>query len=575
VDFKLAFQRLTGRHVLGPGVFWSTFAFGVVAHALGSSDIGNGNAVARLMAVAVAHLALMATIYATRLISLRLKPALIGLVIVAVGYVLAGAVRGLTLQILLYGFGVAESGYSNYRLFGGIVVMTTGLVWAAFAFGIKAEWGSKRAALSARKQQLESLLSASENRLEVEAADTMSTIESMLQTALLPELAESPQRALTKLQSLINDTLRPLSAQLASNQPKLELDRLDPSAYQFRWRTFLTHLRLRESSRPFILGLTLATLAVNGFVQYIPSVSVIWLLVLSFGVIAGALSISRFVLARWVDLLTPGIRVIVVLGVLFICGFGSGIIVLSLAENQFVTFTLSVNGGIASALLGALFGINDAATKEIEVIEQQLKNYEHRLRWTIAALNGQHWMQKKQFARKIHGPIQSEVAAAAIRIERSLSTGEVTESGEVALQNLRDRLAKILDDTKGTSDVRPVLAEIAETWHGLCEVNVDMAADVEAALKLDSICVETVLEIAREACSNAIRHGSAETIHLAVQMAEPDLVLLTVQNDGTKVDAQAKRGVGSAYLDDCTYSHDLEMTATGATLTATIPYRAN
>jgi signal transduction histidine kinase len=366
-----------------------------------------------------------------------------------------------------------------------------------------------------------------------------------------------------------------LSAQLASNQPKLELDRLDPSAYKFRWRTFLTHLRLKESSRPFILGLTLATLAVNGFVQYIPSVSIIWLLVLSFAVIAGTLSISRFVLARWVDLLPAGIRVIVVLGVLFLCGFGSGIVVLSLAENQFVTLTLSVNGGIASALLGSLFGINHAATKEIESIEQQLKNYEHRLRWTIAALNGQHWMQKKQFARKIHGPIQSEVAAAAIRIERSLNTGEVNESGEVALKNLRDRLAKILDDTKGTSDVRPVLAEIAETWHGLCQVDVDMTADVEAQLKLDSICCETVLEIAREACSNAIRHGSAETIHLVVEMAQPDLVLLTVQNDGTKVDVQAKRGVGSAYLDDCTYSHDLEMTATGATLTATIPYRAN
>jgi hypothetical protein len=392
VDFKLAFQRLTGRHVLGPGVFWSTFVAGVVAHALGSSDLGNGNILARLTAVALAHLALMATIYATRFLSLRLKPSLIGLIIVVAGYVLAGAVRGLTLQILLYGFGEAESGFSTYRLFGGIVVMTTGLVWAAFAFGIKAEWGAKRAALSATKQQLESLLSASENRLEVEAADTMSTIESMLQTALLPELAESPQRALSKLQSLINDTLRPLSAQLASNQPKLELERLDPSAYQFRWRTFLTHLRLKESSRPVVLGLTLATFAVNGFVQYIPGVSVIWLLALAFAAIAGTLSISKFVLARWVDLLPPGIRFFVVLGVLFLCGFGSGIVVLSLAENQFVTFTLSVNGGIASALIGALFGMNHAATKEIESIEQQLKGYEHRLRWTIAALNGQHWI---------------------------------------------------------------------------------------------------------------------------------------------------------------------------------------
>ncbi|MGK3946706.1 hypothetical protein ABK046_51135, partial [Streptomyces caeruleatus] len=80
--------------------------------------------------------------------------------------------------------------------------------------GIKAEWGAKRATLSGTKRQLESLLADSETRLGVEASDTMSTIESMLQTALLPELSESPQRALTKLQALINDTLRPLSALL-------------------------------------------------------------------------------------------------------------------------------------------------------------------------------------------------------------------------------------------------------------------------------------------------------------------------------------------------------------------------
>lgn len=451
--------------------------------------------------------------------------------------------------------------------------MTTGLIWAAFAFGIKAEWGAKRATLSATKQQLESLLADSENRLEVEASDTMSTIESMLQTALLPELAESPQRALSKLQALINDTLRPLSAMLASNQPKLELTRLDPTSYRFRWSTALTHLRLRESSRPFTIGIILASLAVNGFVKYIPEINAIALLLLSFAVIAAGLSISRYALAPLVDRLPPGIRVFAVLTALFLVGFGGGLVVLSLGDDPTVAYTLSVNGGVASALLGALFGINHAASKEMESIELQLKNYEHKLRWTIAALNGQHWLQKKQFARKIHGPIQSEVAAAAIRIERSLNTGEITESGEVVLQNLRDRLAKILDDTKGTSDVRPVLAEIAETWHGLCKIELDMSGEVETTLKQDPTCVETLLEIAREACSNAIRHGSAENIHLTLELLGTDLVKLTVRNDGTKIDSQARRGVGSAYLDDCSYSHELEMNQAGATLTATIPFR--
>jgi signal transduction histidine kinase len=574
VDLKLAFDRLTGRHVLGPGVFWSTLAFGFLAHALGSSDLGSGNFLARLTAVTVAHLAMMAIVVLTRLAFWRLLANAATLAFVLLGYVLAGAVRGLTLQGMLFGLGAAETGYSNYRLFGGIVVMTTGLLWAAFAFGIKAEWGAKRATLSGTKQQLESLLADSENRLEVEASDTMSTIESMLQTALLPELAESPQRALTKLQALINDTLRPLSAMLASNQPKLELARLDPTAYRFRWSTALTHLRLRESSRPFTIGIILASLAVNGFVQYLPEINAISLLFLSFAVIAGGLSVSRFVFAPLVDRLPPGIRVFAVLAALFSVGFGGGLVVLSLGDDPAVAYGLSINGGVASALLGALFGINHSASKETESIELQLKNYEHRLRWTIAALNGQHWLQKKQFARKIHGPIQSEVAAAAIRIERSLTTGEVTESGEVVLHNLRDRLAKILDDTKGTSDVRPVLAEIAETWHGLCKIDLAMSDAVEATLKQDPTCVETVLEIAREACSNAIRHGSAENIHLTVELVDTDLVKLTVINDGTKVDSQSKRGVGSAYLDDCSYSHELVANSDGATLIATIPYRA-
>ena len=574
MDLKLAFDRLTGRHVFGPGVFWSTLAFGFLAHALGSSDLGPGNLLARLTAVTAAHLTMVAFLFFTRLALFRLKATYLTLGLVVGGYVLAGAIRGLTLQVALYGMGAAETGYSNYRLFGGVVVMTTGLIWAAFAFGIKAEWGAKRATLSATKQQLESLLADSETRLEVEASDTMSTIESMLQTALLPELAESPQRALSKLQALINDTLRPLSTLLASNQPKLELARLDPTAYRFRWSTALTHLRLRESSRPFTIGLILASLAVNGFVQYLPEINAISLLFLSFAVIAAGLSVSRFAIAPLVDRLPRGIRVFAVLATLFLVGFCGGLVVLSLGEDPAVAYGLSINGGVASALLGALFGINHAASKETESIELQLKNYEHKLRWTIAALNGQHWLQKKQFARKIHGPIQSEVAAAAIRIERSLSTGEVTESGEVVLQNLKDRLAKILDDTKGTSDIRPVLAEIAETWHGLCTIDLAMSDEVETTLKQDATCVETVLEIAREACSNAIRHGSAENIHLTLELADDDLVKLTVRNDGTKIDTQSRRGVGSAYLDDCSYSHELEMHPNGATLTATIPFRA-
>lgn len=574
MDFELAFKRLTGRHVLGPGVFWSTLGFGLLAHALGSGDLAGGNLPSRILSVFIAHLALMAALYLTKLLTSRLTPNLISIILVVAGYVLAGAVRGLTLQISLFELEAADTGFSIYRLVGGVVVMTTGLAWSAFAFGLKAEWGAKRAALQATKDQLETLLVDSEARLEHEASDTLSTIESMLQTALIPELMLTPQGVLTKLQSLINDTLRPLSTTLAANQPKLELVRLDPTAYRFRWRTLVTHLHLREASRPVTTAAILSVLAVNGFVKYIPDISPLLLLLMSFGLVATGLFFARFVLSRLIDGLAAGIRVPLVLITLFAISFLSGMTVLSFAHDDLVTFALSANAGVSSALVGALFGINYAASREMRSIEQQLNDYEDKLRWTIAALNGQHWLQKKQFARKIHGPIQSEVAAAAIRIERSLTRGEVTESGEAALQTLRDRLDKILKDDRAVSEVRPVLDEISETWHGLCEIDFELADDLECNLREDPICVETVLEIAREACSNAIRHGSAEHIRLEISFSTPDLVKVVVQNDGTKLDLGGNRGIGSAYLDDCTFSHDLAMTEAGTVLTATVPFRS-
>jgi signal transduction histidine kinase len=573
VDFKIAFSRLTGRHVLGPGVFWSTLGFGLLAHGLGSADIALASIPGRVAAVAIAHLAMMAVVYLVRAATFKLKPGLTSLIFVVSGYALAGAARGLILQASLFEFGIEPNGFSIYRLVGGIGVMATALAWTAFAFGIKAEWGAKRANLSATKQQLETLLAESESRLALEATDTLSTIESMLQTALIPELMVTPQLALTKLQSLINDTLRPLSASLAANQPKIDVVRLDPSAYRFHWRTLLTHLKLKESSRPVTLALILAVLAINGFVKYIPHVNPGLLILLSVTVLATGLAIERYWLSRWVDQLPVGIRVPTVLALLFTAGLVGGLVVLSQTHDLSITLSLSVNAGVAATLLGSLFGINHAAAIEMKSIENQLLDYEHTLRWTIAAVNSQHWLQKKQFARKIHGPIQSEVAAAAIRIERGLNSGEVTESGAAALQNLRDRLGKILNDTKGIADVRPVLAEITETWHGLCQIDFELSGEDEELLRRDPICVETVLEIAREACSNAIRHGSAEQIKLHLDFGASDLVRITVENDGAKTALGSRRGVGSAYLDDCTYSHSLTQTEVGTLLVATIPYR--
>ena len=571
MDLKPTFSRFIGRHVLGPGVFFTTLVYGLLAHFLGSSDLGSGNYLIRILAVAAAHIAMMAIAYGAFFLvrRWRLNQTTVGVFILGIG--IAGAVRGLILQYLLFEFDVAEEIFSPYRLYGGVVAMSTGLLWAIYAFGIKADWGTKQANLKAAQKQLEELLTEAEQKLDTEASDTMSTIESMLQTALIPELMVTPQHAVVKLQSLINDTLRPLSSFLATSQPRIEVKKLDPSVFRFKWTSLIRHLRLRDASSALPLALILSTVAVNAFTKYLPEGDVLPAMAISFFSLLVLLSFNRYVLARFVDALPAKGRFPLSLAVMFVTGLIGGLVVVLQHPGNRAMVDLAFNAAIWVTLLGMLFAMNQSATVEISNIEKQLHDNEHRLRWTIAALNAQHWLQKKQFARKLHGPVQSEVAAAAIRIERSLTSGEMTEYGETALQNLRDRLAKILHDTKGTSAVRPVLAEITETWDGLCQIEVDLPTEVEAALTQDSVCVETVLEITREACSNAIRHGSAEHIELSFGFQGCDLIEVTVANDGSSGETSTRRGIGSAYLDDCTYSHDLRMTKDGAVLTATVP----
>ncbi|MFM6966862.1 MAG: hypothetical protein ACKOWI_05825, partial [Rhodoluna sp.] len=485
----------------------------------------------------------------------------------------AGAVRGLVLQYLLFEQDIAQEIFSPYRLSGGVVAMSTGLLWAIYAFGIKADWGTKQASLRASQKQLENLLSEAEQKLDTEASDTMSTIESMLQTALIPELMVTPQHAVVKLQSLINDTLRPLSAFLATSQPRIEVKKLDPSIFRFKWTALIRHLRLRDASNALPLALILSTLSVNAFNKYLPEVQVIPAMLTSFTLLLVMLLIDRYIIATYVDRLPSKFRFPLSIVVLSFTGLISGLVFIAEYPGNRAMLELTTVAAIWVPLLGALFAMNQSATREIATIEGELKSNEHRLRWMIAELNAQHWLQKKQFARKLHGPVQSEVAAAAIRIERSLTSGEMTEYGETALQNLRDRLAKILHDTKGTSAVRPVLTEITETWQGLCDIEVELPTDVEAALVQDSVCVETVLEITREACSNAIRHGSADEIRLTISFSGDDLIEVKVANNGTSGEVSSRRGLGSAYLEDCTYSHELRLTSDGAVLTATVPIR--
>jgi signal transduction histidine kinase len=223
--------------------------------------------------------------------------------------------------------------------------------------------------------------------------------------------------------------------------------------------------------------------------------------------------------------------------------------------------------------LGFVFGLGSAADLEIQRIQTAQIVNANRIRWNTARFYATHWFQKRQYARKLHGPMQAEILAHVIRLEQSLVAGDSAQPP--ALNSRADLEAKLLELLNAPRvDLRPdeVLADLAETWEGICTIDVSFDEGLPQALIQDQIACETVLEIIREATSNAIQHGGATEIRVCVASGIEDCVSLTVTDNGSGVgDDSGEKGQGSRYLEECTVEYALESGSFGASLTAKIP----
>jgi signal transduction histidine kinase len=114
--------------------------------------------------------------------------------------------------------------------------------------------------------------------------------------------------------------------------------------------------------------------------------------------------------------------------------------------------------------------------------------------------------------------------------------------------------------------------KLAKLWSGVVEIDVHCDRNTAALLETVQTTSSIVIEIVREAVSNAIRHGDAShiSIDISVNEAASDVVV-TVINNGALVPEHPVSGIGSQQLDDMTLTWSRENRADGVSLTATVP----
>jgi signal transduction histidine kinase len=174
------------------------------------------------------------------------------------------------------------------------------------------------------------------------------------------------------------------------------------------------------------------------------------------------------------------------------------------------------------------------------------------LNWQTHVMQQGIWAERMRLGRYLHGSVQAALTSTALQIETSVAKGvdsaDIVASVSPKLRELIADLERRSDATPEPVDVTAVLGQITTVWSRVATIDCEVDALAQRACSEDPDAAEKVVEIAREAITNSIRHGRAGSVHVTVARSNDGSIVITVRDDGSAGSGTA--GFGSAMLDD-------------------------
>ncbi len=187
--------------------------------------------------------------------------------------------------------------------------------------------------------------------------------------------------------------------------------------------------------------------------------------------------------------------------------------------------------------LAALASVVLLAALWIALLRGQVRRQTAALRHRIeaeAALE-----ERQRIAREFHDTLEQELAGVSLRLD-ALATRVADEKGRTLVENSRHLVARIQSETRDLigdlRDPAEAAGDLATALEGVAarhnadsgaEVRLDSAADLPL---LPAATVHDLRMIAREAVTNALRHGGANRVTISVEESAGKIALRVIDN---------------------------------------------
>lgn len=556
--------------------FWLTFTGAVIASFVSTS--GGISMAFRLGVVGVGQVILWAPLVLGRWAVLRMDPGRrTPIAIVILGAFCLGA----TARTLFIGFAFIwevgpEAALWPTRIFGSFG--TIGLVFAVTGYAVSSAREQRR-----RIQELEGIQADLERSvvdvrvgIEERGEQSVQRVRGILEAELAALQPSDASAAVESLERMARDVVRPLSHELAE-APTVQLVDGPRFGAQVSWVTVLDLAARGRPFRPLATAILMLILALGSIGAYPPAaVRFLPLPLAAYLVVA----IANSMVARLFGERPLRARLMI----LVLAALGSGVVMAALGFTVMIGQPVQRGTTLGCFFFTIIFSLGVAANAALDTDRRltiaRLDAATAQLRRNLALVNQVQWFQEKALSRALHGPVQTAISAAALKLDAAMRAGTVTAE---LLDQLRADIARDLDvlgdATSNAASLDSGIASIVGTWEGVCDITVAIDQAAARIAAEDPPLRACAVAIASEAISNAIRHGASTSAALRMT-SDPSRDALLVEVDSRSPAAGARAlpespGLGTRQLDDCTTEWELSVAVDGQCLRAILPTRVH
>ena len=485
----------------------------------------------------------------------------------------AGSTRNLSVGLFALWANLDTSQLWLFRFFGGIVVGIAIFILLSLSQGTTTDYKSSLRKLAS----IQSDLAATREEMPELLQEVNENLQNRTKASVLPQLdaiykalgeTRSGEAAVSQLRETLAKEIRPLLEELAQQSPQPFKER-DFQGLRKVKSTLPSRFRLYESMP--ILGAAVTQAIGYGF----------WLIFLyaGAGLVQSVIAIVvygfvLFALKQFIPRNREFSKGVATSLIVVLSAVSSACVAIYLASLNIPLLTyLAVTG--VSVFSGILAPVILAQTS---ARHNRQKEIEKRIAGELSAIAKENslfaqkvWVFRKRWLLVLHGTVQSALTAAVTRLQNAPEIDEYTV--QMVNQDLRRAEKAINSDEQTTIKFEEALAELKAVWSGICDLTIEISERAKRALLRNSDSAFCVNEIAKEAVSNAVRHGSASSAKILIDRVEDDTLHIEISNDGIAPRTREKPGIGSSMLDEICLNWYLEAKSRKVTLVADLPVR--